>query len=415
MIRKVLKGMSRKKTDERKRIAFFVSARSEYGLLRWTIKNLIESQEFLPGIFVGGGMTAASYGMSVTNIYEDFPDVEIFEIPYSLDGDTPKHIANSLSVGLQSMAQNLFKWGPDFIIILGDRYDIFIPSIAGTIGGIPIIHLCGGDITSGALDNNVRYSATKLSHIHLVQTFGAAKNVSSCGEEDWRISIVGAPGIESIYKEDFPSREIAEERLGIDLCKPTALCTYHPTTLEFNITIEQQVWNLLSALNDHEEFQFVITYPGVEIGSNKIIKMLKDFAEMRHNVHLFDSLGNTYLSVMKHSLVVIGNSSSGIIESPALQVPTVNIGTRQEGRERSDSIIDCGYDSEEISRAISKATTDMFRKHMENCSNPYDPYLDGNVSGRILTVLKNLPHKDKLLKKKLDFEVREGEWNRLLQ
>lgn len=407
--------MAEKLIDERIRIAFFVSARSEYGLLRWTIKSLSESQDFLPGIFVGGGMTAASYGMSVTRIYEDFPDVEVFEMPYSLDGDTTKHIYNALSIGLQSIAQNLFRWNPDFLIILGDRYDIFIPAIAGTVGGIPIIHLCGGEITSGALDNNVRYSVTKLSHIHLVQTFGAAKNVSSCGEEDWRISVIGAPGIESIYKQDFPSRELAEEKLRIDLRKPTALCTYHPATLEFDVSTEQQIKNLLSALHDHEEIQFVITYPGVEIGSNKIIRMLKDFAEMRHNVHLFDSLGGAYLSVMKHSLVVIGNSSSGIIEAPAFRVPTVNIGARQEGRERSESIIDCGYDSEEISLAISKATSDSFRTTLEDFSNPYDPYLDGNVSSRVVTVLKNLPRRERLLKKVIDFEVREGEWNKLLQ
>lgn len=396
-------------------IGIFISARSEYGLLRWIIRELVTNRTYNLKVFAGGGLTASSYGYSVEEIYRDFDGLEIVEMPYSMDGDTPNHITKSISLGLGSFAQSLFGSDIDLLLVIGDRYDLFIPTIAATLGRIPVVHLCGGDITNGAIDNNIRYAVSKLSHIHLVQTSLGARNVSKAGEEDWRIAVIGAPGVENIYRLQFPSKQEIRERLLIDLDRPTALCTYHPVTLEFGISAEQQIKNLFSVLDRFNDIQYVLTYPGIEDGSSMIIQLLHDFCESRKNVFLFKTLGSDYLSIMKHSVMVIGNSSSGIIEAPSFHIPTVNVGTRQDGRERALSIIDCDYDETSIEMAIQKALSEEFREKVALCLNPFDPYSDGNTSARLMRVLKNMPETERLLQKKMDFEVNENEWNWLLR
>lgn len=392
------------------KIAIFSSARSELGLLYWAIRRIKEKYDLK--LFLGGGLTSKTYADDEENRYKDIMN----EVPYLLDGHTSSHMSKSVGVGIISFSQALQNYNPDILIILGDRYDLFIPVSIATIANIPIIHLCGGDITNGAIDNNIRYAVSKLAHIHIVQTEVAAMNISKSGEEDWRIEIAGGPGVENIYKLNLPSKKQIKEKLNINLKRPTILCTYHPVTLEKEIKIDEQMDNILEAISEFKNIQFVLTYPGAEINSNIIIEKIIKASHKNENIYLFKNLGTyNYLGIMKRSVAVLGNSSSGILEAPSYNIPTINVGRRQEGRERAKSVIDCDYSKGSIVNSIKKALDKSFKENIKNCKNPYDPYRDGNFSGRLINVIENLPNKDRLLQKRIDFEVKSDEWNKLIK
>jgi GDP/UDP-N,N'-diacetylbacillosamine 2-epimerase (hydrolysing) len=253
---------------------------------------------------------------------------------------------------------------------------------------------------------------TKQSHIHLVQTKEAALNVSSMGEEDWRIIVAGAPGFENMNKQNLLSIGDIKNQLSIDLSIPTFLCTYHPVTLEHQTTTVDQINNFLQALRTFPEYQIVLTYPGVESESDEIIKLIKNFEKENDNVFLFNNLGSLkYLSIMKYSKCVVGNSSSGIIEAPSFHIPTVNIGTRQKGRVSAKSVIHCGYSCTEIRNALKVA---LSQEHEKQClmQNPYEP-LDGVEFSKIAVkvIIKMIDKKSTILNKSLSFEVKKNEWN----
>jgi len=397
-------------------LAIFISARSEYGLLRWTIEESLKSDKIFPALFIGGGLTSETYGNSVNEIKEEFSNkVPIFELSYLLDGDTDSHLNKSIGLGIISLSQSFDFWKPDALLVLGDRYDLFVAATSALIRKIPIFHIAGGDLSYGAFDNQIRYAITKLASVHFVQTFKAAENVSRTGEEDNRIFVVGAPGIENIYRLRLPNfKEILDEK-GVDLKKPTILCTYHPPSLEFGISVDKQIENFLKALSKFKKLQIILTFPGAETGSNLIIRKLKKFKSENENVFLFDNLGSRlYLGIMKYSIAVVGNSSSGIVEAPSFHVPTVNIGKRQEGRIAADSVLNCGYTTKEIVEAINLVLEKNFRNKLKKIQNPYNPYGDGMVSKRIIKVIENLRINEKLLNKRLDFEVKKNEWNQFI-
>lgn len=399
------------------KIAIFVSARSELGLFYWTIKELDKNYDVETTVYIGGGLVSKTFSTGTSNDFLlNFSRIKIEAIPYLLDGYSYGHLSKSIGVGIISLAQEFLDQKPDLLIILGDRYDLFIPASVATVNKIPVVHLCGGDITYGAIDNNIRYSISKLSHIHVVQNYCAAHNISKTGEEDWRIVVAGGPGVENIYRLDLPERKEIKNKFCIDLNEPTILCTFHPTTLEENLSIEEQVHGLFESLSHFRIFNFVFTYPGAEVGSDIVIKKIEQFSNRYNNVYFFKDLGiRNYLGIMKYSKVVLGNSSSGILEAPSFGVPTVNIGRRQEGRVRACSVIDCGYSKDEIINAVEQALRKDFAEKLVKCKNPYDPYNDGKFSERFIKILHNLPNRNKLLNKKLVFEVEKNEWNKLLK
>ncbi|ADA66517.1 UDP-N-acetyl-D-glucosamine 2-epimerase, UDP-hydrolysing [Thermotoga petrophila RKU-10] len=398
------------------KIAFFTFTRAEYGLLRWSIKRAQGCPDFDVRVFVGGSHIAKSYGMSVNEIINDGVKID-YLVDFLLDSDEPSALSKSVGVGIVSISQILINYKPDFIVILGDRYELYVTIIPALLYRIPIIHIAGGEITEGALDEQIRHSITKLSHIHIVSNERYAENISKMGEEDWRIHVLGSPGIENIYRFKLKSIEELKEELGIDFSVPTILVTYHPVTLETRVTTEEQIENLLEALSYFKDFQIVFTAPGAEVERGIIMDKIQTFVRENPRAFLFKNLGTLlYLSIAKHSKVVVGNSSSGIIEIPSLKVPTVNIGDRQKGRIAAESVIHCGYDSDSIIKAIKKAIEDKnFIEKVKNVRNPYDPYGDGDFSGRFLRVLENISINEKLLRKELDFEVKREEWNYFLK
>ena len=391
------------------KIAIFTATRAEYGLLRWTIKSLQELFEIY--VIVGGTHLSSIDGYTIKEVKKD-KIKNILKLPFLNVSKTAPALTSSIGNGLIQISQVFSYIRPDFLLILGDRYELFIPAIGSMMFGIPIIHLSGGERTEGLIDEQVRHAITKMVHIHMPSTTLYAENISKMGEEDWRIHIVGAPGLENIKRLELYKKEEILKLTGIDVNKDTVICTYHPVTLEGEDSVRWQIKNLLEALSKFD-LQIVFTRPNAEVGSDEIVNMIKKFVNDNSRAYFFDSLGSRlYLSFLKYAKAIIGNSSSGIIEAPSFSIPTVNIGNRQEGRLQPESVIQTGYSVDEIYKGIGKALYD--REFLAKIKTIKNPYGDGNVSKYVIEAMKRILKipKKKLLKKRLDFEVKKNEWHR---
>lgn len=396
---------------DKKKIFIFTASRAEYGLLRWIIKKLQHASEFKTYVIVGGTHLSNEYGYTLKEIIADKVK-NILELPFLNTSTKPNALVSSVGNGLIQISQLFSIYNPDFCILLGDRYELFIIAIASLMFRVPIFHFHGGELTEGVIDEQVRHAITKMSHIHMVATEFYAENVSKMGEEDWRIHIVGAPGLENLKKLKLYSKKEIYNLTRINLDYPTILCTYHPVTLESEESAILQIKNLLEALSQYD-LQVIFTRPNAEVGSDKIVEFINNFISNRRNMYFFDSLGTRlYLSIMQYVRAVVGNSSSGIIEAPSFHIPTVDIGDRQKGRFKPASVISVGYSVEEIKRGLEKALFD--KKFLEKIKYVKNPYGDGNTSDYVLKAIKEILElpREKLLKKSIDFEVKKNEWHR---
>ena len=295
------------------------------------------------------------------------------------------------------IAQGFERLKPDMLLILGDRYEIFAAAICAMTMNIPIAHISGGEITEGAMDEQIRHAITKMAHIHFPGAECYAENIKKMGEESWRIFNVGDPGIENIKNTKLMTKEEIKEDIDIDIDEETLLITYHPVTLEIE-DLPSQISNLLEALSELDK-KMIITYPNADYGSDYIIKELNKFSKENNKVYLFKNLGNRrYLSIMKNCGAVVGNSSSALVEAPYLKVPVVDIGNRQKGRLKAENIISCSNDSKDIISAVNKSLSSEFKGKVKNVKSLYG---EGSTSEEIVKVLKQIDIDDKLLKKKL--------------
>ncbi|MCD6572487.1 MAG: UDP-N-acetylglucosamine 2-epimerase (hydrolyzing) [Thermoplasmata archaeon] len=396
-------------------VFIFTSTRADYGLQRWIIKEMQNDNNITTYVLVGGTHLLQEYGNTIEEILKDNIK-NIIKLPFldtslniSLDASS---LTSSVGNGLIKISQIFDTYKPNFIILLGDRYELLIMAIAALLYQIPIIHLHGGENTIGVIDEQVRHAITKMAHIHMPSTTLYAENISRMGEEDWRIHIVGAPGLENIKRLELYKKEEILKLTGIDVNKDTVICTYHPVTLEGEDSVRWQTQNLLEALSKFD-LQIVFTRPNAEVGSDEIVNMIKKFVNDNPRAYFFDSLGSRlYLSFLKYAKAIIGNSSSGIIEAPSFSIPTVNIGNRQEGRLQPESVIQTGYSVDEIYKGIEKALYD--REFLAKIKTIKNPYGDGNTSKYVIEAMKRILKipKEKLLKKRLDFEVKKNEWHR---
>jgi GDP/UDP-N,N'-diacetylbacillosamine 2-epimerase (hydrolysing) len=394
-----------------KNIFFFTSTRADYGLQRWIIRELQNNNKVESYVIVGGTHLSEKYGHTINELQKD-KIKNIIELAFLSDSLDSSSLTYSIGNGLIKI-KKIFKFNmPDYIFLIGDRYELFIMAIAALMFQVPIIHLHGGENTFGVIDEQVRHAITKMTHIHMPTTELYAENISRMGEEDWRIHIVGAPGLENIEKIELYSEKDILKLSGIDVNKDTVICTYHPVTLEGESSVRWQIINLLDALSNFN-LQIVFTRPNAETGSDEMVDMIKEFVNKYPKAYFFDSLGSKlYLSFLKYVKAVIGNSSSGIIEAPSFLIPTVNIGNRQEGRLQPESVIQTGYSVNEICKGMEKALCDTeFLKKIKKIKNPYG---DGNTSKYVIEAMKEILKipKEKLLKKRLDFEVKKDEWHR---
>lgn len=284
--------------------------------------------------------------------------------------DLSRARATGLCVTLAAEALDAMK--PDALVILGDRYEMLAIATAAAMLRIPLVHLCGGEITEGAIDDKLRHAITKLAGLHLVATEEYRRRVVQMGEDPEAVINIGAPGVWNLMHQPLMSRTELAESLGADLSGPFAVVTYHPATLADGdpATLCRQMFR---ALDRFPELNLIVTYPNNDAGSDAIIQVINEEATAQPGrITLIKSLGmKRYLSAITHAAVVVGNSSSGIIEVPAAETPVVNIGSRQRGRLHSPLVIDCGDTAEEIASAVEMALTPEFRATHAGLPNPY--------------------------------------------
>lgn len=379
-----------------KKVLVFTDTRAEYGILKNTLNKIKQSKELELCIVVTGTHLLKKYGYTVNEILED--GFEIAErIEPVLEQDESVRISVEMGNLLIQLAKVFTTLKPNILLLFGDRYEVLAAAAAAVSMHLPIAHISGGEITEGAMDEQIRHAVTKMAHIHFPGAAKYAENIKKMGEESWRIFNVGDPGIENVKKIAVRNKAELEEELKIEINQKTLLVTYHPVTLEIE-ALENQIENLIAALSNYQGTK-IITYPNSDDGSELIIAKLKEFAHRDPSVCLVQSLGiERYISVMYYCGAVIGNSSSAIVEAPVLKKAVINIGNRQKGRLMAESIICCGNSSEEIEAALQKAFSPEFQKTVQESESLYG---EGNTSEEIVKVLENLAIDEKLLKKKL--------------
>lgn len=363
----------------KRKICIVTGTRAEYGLLSNLAKQLQKDKEFDLQMVVTGMHLSPEFGSTYKEIENDgFLIDEKIEI--LLSADSPTGIVKSIGLATVSFADALNRLQPDLIIILGDRFEMLAVAQTALIMQIPIAHIHGGECTFGAYDDAIRHSITKMATWHFTSTESHRKRVIQLGESPERVYNVGALGIENIANLNLLTRHELFQKLQLDEQRPMFLITYHPET---NGQING-IYELLKALENYPDINLVFTKSNADNGGRMINESIQQFILNHSNAKIFDSLGQLkYLSAVKNADVVIGNSSSGLIEVPYLDTPTVNCGNRQEGREHPNSVFNTNMDTENIRNTIEKA-----RKF----SNKYEHIFgDGIVSEKIITVLRSLP------------------------
>ena len=370
----------------KRKICIITGTRAEYGLLKPLMDRIINDSDFILQVIVTGAHLSSEFGHTISHIENDgIPVAEKVEM--LLGSDTPVGIAKSMGLGLIGLAEAYTRLKPDIIVLLGDRYEILCAAAAALIQKIPIAHIHGGEITEGAFDESIRHAVTKLSHYHFTAAEQYRKRVIQLGEDPNKVFNVGAIGLDAIKSFQLFTRAQLESDLKIRFRKQNFLVTFHPATLELQ-TAQEQFTELLNALSHFKGTFKIFTKANADTGGRLINKMLAEFVE-DHSNHavLFDSLGQLrYISIMKLCDAVIGNSSSGIIEAPFLKIPTVNIGDRQKGRIKADSIIDCIPEQNVIEKSVRAALESSFRLRLENLKTHYG---NGTASDNIVSILKH--------------------------
>lgn len=381
----------------KKTICVVTGSRAEYGLFNPLLEGIKKTPSFQLQIIVTGMHLSSVYGSTYQEILRDgFKINEKVKIP--LTDDTPEGVTRSLGMGVIGFAPAFKRLKPDLVILSGDRFETYSAAIAAFVARIPIAHLHGGELTEGAVDDAFRHSITKMSFLHFTSTRVYRRRVIQLGEDPGRVFNVGALGIENIMRTKLLSKEALEKELGFDLNGKVALVTFHPVTLEHN-TSKQQLDQILSALDSFKDLKVVFTKPNSDMNGKIIIKLIDEYVKSKKGRAVsFTSLGRLkYLSLMKYVDVMLGNSSSGIIEMPSFGKPTVNVGDRQKGRIAAKSVIQCAPKQECVKKALKKAFSQKFNRDCAKIKNPYD---GGLASKKIIVILKKELPKIKSLKKK---------------
>lgn len=378
-----------------KKICAVTGSRSEYGLLKRLMIQIKKSKKLKLQILVTGSHLSYRFGNTINFVKSDGFKINC-KINIKLNSDTNIGILESMSIALKVFAKSLDKLKPDALLILGDRYEIFIAATAAMILGIPIIHLHGGELTEGAFDEAMRHSITKMSHLHFVSTEVYKKRVIQLGEQPKKVFNVGALCMDEIKKMKFLKKKEIEKKLKFTFLNKNLLITFHPVTLEYQST-PRQVDELLKALSNFKDTGLIFTMPNADISNKIVFKKIKNFCLVNKNAKFYFALGNLfYLSIIKYVDAVVGNSSSGIIEVPSFKKGTVNIGERQRGRLAAKSVIHCKTDAKSIVKSINYIYSKNFQKILTTSINPYD---SKEPSKKILRIIEK-QNFNNLLKKK---------------
>jgi UDP-hydrolysing UDP-N-acetyl-D-glucosamine 2-epimerase len=375
-------------------IAVVTTSRADYSHLYWPLKDLQAHPEVDLKVVALASHLSPEFGSTVREIEADgFPLAAKLEC--LLSSDTDIGMAKSIGVGVLSLADTLGQMRPDILLLIADRYEMLAPASVALALRIPIAHIEGGEISEGAIDDAVRNALTKMSHIHFTSTELARQRVISMGEEPWRVHRAGAPSLDHLRRSSLLTREELREQLDLDLTLPTILIAYHPVTILRDTTSEADA--LFTALHELPD-QLVFCYPNADAGSRVLIERTAAFLKTRNNGRVFVNLpAVTYWSLLQHANLMIGNSSSGIMETGSFALPTVNVGLRQQGRERAPNVLDALPTKESILNKVNEARSREFQQAIQGMTNPYG---DGHAAERIVKVLTTLPSSEHLLMKR---------------
>ncbi|WP_027361959.1 UDP-N-acetylglucosamine 2-epimerase [Halodesulfovibrio aestuarii] len=384
-----------------RKVAVFTGTRAEYGLLCQVIKELDRSPEAALQLIVGGMHLSPEFGYTVSKIEED--GYQITErLEFLLSSDSPVGISKSMGLALISAGECFARIKPDLLVVLGDRFESLAVAQAAMVAQIPIAHIHGGETTEGLIDEAVRHSLTKMSHLHFTTTEPYRKRVIQLGEAPERVFNVGAPGVDNVHQLKLLDRDELSSELQFSLGDKFFLVTYHPVTLEKDGGVAS-FQKFLQALDYFPEYKVILTYPNADTYGRLLFDYIEEYRKRwRDRIFVTQSLGQVrYLSALKHSTAVLGNSSSGLIEAPAFHVPTVNIGNRQRGRIAGESVLHCEDSVEVMKDAITKVVSVDFQKY---CSTLKNPYGVGCASSLIVETLLSYPLENIIQKSFYDIE-----------
>lgn len=382
-------------------ICIITGARSDYGYLKPVIEKISKSTKLKISLIVTGIHLLEEYGNTIEFIKKD--NFTIAKIVYMYDPTEKSELSLGKAVGkaIINFTKCFYELNPDIILVLGDRFEALAAVIAASTLSKVIAHIHGGDnVSQGQIDEQIRHSITKFAHIHFPTTPKSAQRIKLMGEEEWRIHMVGSPGIDMIYEEKLLSKREICKKFNFDIEKKIVLCVQHPYINEYD-KAGDQMRTILQVLKDLN-FQAIIIYPNNDRGNELIIKEIEVNKSFK-NFRIYRNLERiVYLSLLKFIDVLVGNTSSGLIESSVFNLPVVNIGDRNKGRESAENVINVPPNYTDVKKAINRAISLEFKKICQNVKNPYG---DGKASMRIVKILEDLEKNKKLLIKKLTYNV----------
>jgi UDP-hydrolysing UDP-N-acetyl-D-glucosamine 2-epimerase len=373
-------------------IAVITTSRADYSHLYWPLRDLSNHESVDLRIIALGPHLSPEFGNTIQEIENDGFQIAS-RVECLLSSDTDVGMAKTIGVATLSLADLLGQMRPDLLLLIADRYEMLAPASVALALRIPIAHIEGGEVSEGAIDDAVRNALTKMSHIHFTSTFAARERVIAMGEEDWRVHRSGAPSLDHLRRRMLLTREELEHKLQLDLRQPTVLVAYHPVTIVRDTLREADaLFEALANLPD----QLLFCYPNADAGSRALIERTKSFLVDQTRGEIYTNLDAvTYWSLLRHVDMLVGNSSSGIMETASFSLPTINIGLRQQGRERARNVLDA--DPAAILEAVARARTPEFRRSLHGMTNPYG---DGFASDMIVKVLTTVPLSQELLMKR---------------
>lgn len=386
--------MTAREIINRRKIAVVTTSRADYGHLYWTLKELQNRPEIDLKLVALGAHFSPAFGQTFTEIEADGFTIDE-SVECLLGSDSDVGMAKTIGVATLGLADVFGKMRPDILLLIADRYEMLAPASVALALRIPIAHIEGGDVSEGAIDDAVRNALTKMSHLHFTTNENSRRRILAMGEEAWRVTRVGSPSLDNLRRRDLIARAELEADLHLKFNQRTIVVAYHPVTLARDTTLEADA--VFAALAKTQQ-QIVFCYPNSDAGSHQLIERAKVFCQSHPNAHLFVNLNHLkYWSLLSYSDLLVGNSSSGIMETPSIPLPTVNIGFRQKGREQAKNVLDAAPETEAILQAIEKGLSADFRQSLSGMTNPYG---DGHASERIAEILCSATLGDELLIKR---------------
>ena len=386
--------------EPRRKIGVITTSRADYSHLYWPLRTLADCPDVELQLIALGAHLSPEFGNTVREIAKDgFPIAARVECLLSSDSDVG--MAKTIGTAVLGLAEHLSVLRPDILLLIADRYELLAPASVALALRIPIAHIEGGEISEGAIDDAVRNALTKMAQIHFTSTFEARERIIAMGEEEWRVHRAGAPSLDHLRRSTLLDRSELEKKLACDLKPPSVLVSYHPVTLAENTLDETDA--LFSTLDELPD-QLLFCYPNADAGSRALIQRTRTFLAARGKGRVFVNLDAvTYWSLLRHVQVFVGNSSSGIMETASFALPTVNIGIRQQGRERPRNVLDAAVDRGAILAAVQRAGAPEFRASLRGMSNPYG---DGYASEKISDLLRRIPlGRDLLMKRAVELNT----------